>query len=140
MMRSPASIVPTASSEATASPPADLISSTTSWAGPASLPLPSMLTPRSTTTTLAPSAANSIAVPRPIPRPEPVTTAVLPSSQPSGITHLLVYERHTLPRCERLNQSRDSIALFPRPPGECYGDGVLCVDSQQSESIAPRVP
>src|SRR5688572_11975567 len=85
-MRSPASILPTYSRQATALPPLLLISSTTSWAGPASPPLPSIFTPGSTTTTLAPWAAMSMAMPLPMPRPEPVTIAVLPSSHPPGIS------------------------------------------------------
>src|SRR5580704_12128391 len=66
--------------EAMASPPAFLISAATACAGPASLPAPSRLAPISQTTTRAPSAAISIAMPRPMPRPAPVTMATLPAT------------------------------------------------------------
>ena len=46
---------------------------------PASAPRPSMVPPRSLTTTLAPRAASSRAWARPIPRPAPVTIATRPS-------------------------------------------------------------
>jgi hypothetical protein len=39
-----------------------------------------------TTVTLAPSAANSFAVARPMPRPAPVTIAILPLSLPMFIS------------------------------------------------------
>ena len=65
---------------AMASPPAALISATTSSAGVASEPVPSGDPPRSFTTTLAPSAANKSACSRPIPRPAPVMMATRPSS------------------------------------------------------------
>jgi hypothetical protein len=55
------------------------ISSTTSCAGPVSAPRPSPDTPRSFTTTLAPSAANASACARPMPRPAPVTITMRPS-------------------------------------------------------------
>ena len=62
-----------------ASPPSDLIISTTSFA--ASLaPLPSTLPPRSFTTTFAPRLANSSACSLPIPPPAPVTIATLSSN------------------------------------------------------------
>ena len=62
-----------------ASPPSDLISSTTSSA--ASLaPLPSTLPPRSFTTTFAPRFASSRACCLPIPPPAPVTIATLSSN------------------------------------------------------------
>src|SRR3954470_7470096 len=59
-----------------------LISSTTCCAGVWSPPLPSAAPPRSLTTTLAPSAANSSACSRPMPRPAPVMMATRPSSAP----------------------------------------------------------
>ena len=65
----------------TALPPASTISATTCWAGPASLPDPSISAPRSLTTTAAPSLASSVATDRPIPRPAPVTIATRPSSR-----------------------------------------------------------
>src|SRR4051812_13772802 len=70
----------TLSKFATAVPPRFLISSTTSSAGEALDPDPSAATPGSLTTTLAPSAAQSSAISRPIPRPAPVTMIDLPSS------------------------------------------------------------
>ena len=63
----------TSSPLATASPPMVRISSTTSPAGPVEPPVPSTSAPRSLTTTLAPWRANSMAWPRPMPRPAPVT-------------------------------------------------------------------
>ena len=59
----------TLSVEAIAAPPAASISATTYCAGPASLPSPSRLAPTSLTTTRAPSAASSMAMSRPMPRP-----------------------------------------------------------------------
>src|SRR5262245_58049195 len=64
--------------EAIARPSAFSIARTTSCAGPASEPSPCRLAPISQTTTRAPSCASSMAMPRPIPRPPPVTIAVLP--------------------------------------------------------------
>ena len=66
---------------AIALPPAAVISSTTSAAGPESCPDPSMATPRSATTTAAPWLASSVATDLPIPRPAPVTMATRPSSR-----------------------------------------------------------
>ncbi|SIJ73565.1 Uncharacterised protein [Mycobacteroides abscessus subsp. abscessus] len=71
----------TSSPLVTASPPAAVISSTTSCAGlvPAD---PSRPTPMSLTTTRAPSAANASACARPMPRPAPVMMTTRPSSKP----------------------------------------------------------
>src|ERR1700680_4606016 len=66
--------------EAMAWPPAFLISSTASCAGPASVPAPSRLGPRSQTTPLQPSCAINSAMPRPMPRAAPVTMATLPAT------------------------------------------------------------
>ena len=66
---------------AIALPPASVISVTTSAAGPASCPDPSISAPRSLTTTAAPSLASSVATDLPIPRPAPVTIATRPSSR-----------------------------------------------------------
>src|SRR5262252_1096757 len=88
---------------ATATPPAALISFTTSSAGVVGSSLPSTVTPRSLTTTAAPLAANALATARPIPRPLPVTTAALPSRIP--IPDLLVrrlFQRLSLSRRARL--------------------------------------
>jgi hypothetical protein len=71
--RSPKPSAVTLPAQTTALPPALVISSTTALAGSVS---------RSLTTTLAPSAASFSAIERPIPRPEPLTMAVLPSSFP----------------------------------------------------------
>src|SRR5690606_9658680 len=46
-------------------------------------PCPSSSTPRSLTTTLAPSAAIMRAISRPMPRPAPVTSTTLPSTIPA---------------------------------------------------------
>src|SRR5271163_2817274 len=73
----------------TAVPPAALISAATSCAGPVSAPSPSLLPPRSLTTILAPSLANSSACERPMPRPPPVITATRPSNAPIDRTPLL---------------------------------------------------
>src|SRR6202790_1802847 len=70
----------TLSKFATAVPRRSLLSSTPSSAGAASDPEPSAATPGSLTTTLAPSAAQSSAISRPMPRPAPVTMMDLPSS------------------------------------------------------------
>src|SRR5664280_1026640 len=78
MRRLPPSQSATSSLLATASPPAAVISSTTSWAA----------SPRSFTTTLAPSAANRRAYSRPIPRPAPVMMAIRPSSAPMSSASL----------------------------------------------------
>ncbi|SKV20976.1 Uncharacterised protein [Mycobacteroides abscessus subsp. abscessus] len=75
---------------ATALPPAAVISSTTSCAGPASEPEPSLAPPRSLTTTEAPSLAKSRACSRPMPRPAPVMTATRPSSCPMMYFPLLM--------------------------------------------------
>ena len=68
----------TLSKLATASPPAERISLTTSSAGERDCPVPSKCPPRSLTTTFAPCLAISNASSRPIPRPAPVITATLP--------------------------------------------------------------
>src|SRR3954452_10070185 len=60
-------------------PPNARISSATSALGVGSLPLPSLATPRSFTTTATPRAARNSACSRPSPRPAPVTTATRPS-------------------------------------------------------------
>src|ERR1700757_614016 len=70
----------TLSKLATAVPPRFLISSTTSSAGAALEPEPSDAPPGSLTTTLAPSAAHSSAISRPMPRPAPVTRMTLSCS------------------------------------------------------------
>src|SRR5687768_10214132 len=64
----------------TALPPRALISAATSEHGVGSLPVPSLATPRSLTTTATPLSASSNACSRPSPRPAPVTTATRPSS------------------------------------------------------------
>src|SRR5215813_7296391 len=64
----------------TAMPPRFLISVTTSSAGAAEEPAPSEEPPGSLTTTLAPSAAQSSAISRPMPRPAPVTMMTLSCS------------------------------------------------------------
>ena len=71
----------------TASPPALLISETTSSAGALSPPSPASDAPMSFTTTLAPCAAMSFAIAAPMPRPAPVTTTTLPSTIPFGIDY-----------------------------------------------------
>src|SRR5665647_3158427 len=63
-----------------------------SSAGPAELPLPSTSAPRSFTTTLAPCRANSMAWPRPMPRPAPVMMTTRPSQIPDMFSPLCSYE------------------------------------------------
>src|SRR5262245_46470670 len=65
---------------AIASPPAFLISATTSFAGAWSPPSPDSDTPMSFTTTFAPCCAISFAIAAPMPRPAPVTTTTFPST------------------------------------------------------------
>src|SRR5579875_183992 len=69
----------TSSALATASPSIWRISAATSSATEPFRSVPSTLEPTSLTTTLAPWRANSMASPRPIPRPAPVTTTTRPS-------------------------------------------------------------
>jgi hypothetical protein len=68
----------TLSKLATASPPAERISLTTSSAGERDCPVPSKCPPRSFTTIFAPCLASNNASSRPMPRPAPVITATLP--------------------------------------------------------------
>src|SRR5574338_384505 len=68
---------------AIAAPPAARISSTTCCAGVRSSPLPSGATPRSFTTTFAPSRAKASACARPRPRPAPLTITTRPSQIPA---------------------------------------------------------
>src|SRR5579863_8923823 len=79
----------TLSKLATASPPADRISLTTSSAGDRDWPVPSKCPPRSFTTTLAPCFASNNASSRPMPRPAPVITATLPVSSAIWLVPLL---------------------------------------------------
>ena len=79
-MAAPPSGVATESVFATASPPAAWISSTTSWAAPLSLPVPSTAPPRSFTTMSAPRLAIISACCLPRPPPAPVMIATLPSN------------------------------------------------------------
>ena len=104
---------------ATASPPAATISSTTCWAGPASVPSPDAEPPRSFTTTLAPSAASISACSRPMPRPAPVTMTTRPSHSPATIDHSPenVVRRAILAR-EPVYRPRDRVG-----PGRGVGAG-----------------
>src|SRR5271163_4498305 len=79
----------TLSKLATASPPAERISLTTSSAGERDCPVPSKCPPRSFTTTFAPCFASSSASSRPMPRPAPVITATLPVSSAILVVPLL---------------------------------------------------
>src|SRR3989304_5572736 len=71
-------------------PPTALISLTVWAAGVLSGFSPATLTPRSLTTTRAPSRAKRRAISRPMPRPDPVMIAVFPSSFP-GIGLSMVF-------------------------------------------------
>src|SRR5689334_21476261 len=73
---------------ATASPPASVISRTTSSAGRSPLADPAVVTPGSFTSTRPPRAASSRAWAAPSPRPPPVTIATRPSKRRSAIGHL----------------------------------------------------
>src|SRR6056297_1736308 len=85
----PPSGVATESVLATASPPASWISSTTSWAAPLSLPVPSTEPPRSFTTMSAPRLAIISACCLPRPPPAPVMIATLPSNPRSVMAQTL---------------------------------------------------
>ena len=67
----------TESNDAIAFPPSALISLTTRSAGASDSPVPSTATPKSFTTTLAPSLESHKATSLPIPLPAPVTIATL---------------------------------------------------------------
>src|SRR6202046_5169337 len=79
----------TLSKLATASPPAERISLTTSSAGERDCPVPSKCPPRSFTTPFAPCLASSNASSRPMPRPAPVITATLPVNSAISLVPLL---------------------------------------------------
>src|SRR5450755_2494003 len=105
----------TVSKFATAVPPRFLISSTTSSAGAALDPEPSAAPPGSLTTTLAPSAAQSSAISRPIPRPAPVTMTtlswsdlVLAMEPPVVVSHSGAREARTSDVQLHIGESRDS--------------------------------
>src|SRR3954465_13209014 len=91
---------PIESVEAIAAPPFLVISLTTPWAGPASLPQPSSATPMSLTTTLAPSSASISAMARPMPRPAPVTMATLSWTIPAMCS--VRFWCLTAPFCEQM--------------------------------------
>src|SRR3984885_6547229 len=113
---------------ATAWPPFFVMSSTTCAAGELSCPLPSTDTPRSATTTLAPSLANSRATLAPIPRPAPVTIAVRPSSLlPIGETPL---------SCTGQALSNGVCGLQPDPLGEVLAV-VGAVAQEQLAGLGP---
>src|SRR5690242_16637044 len=89
-MRSPKSLAVTSPLQATARPPARSISAMVSLAGASS---------RSLTTTAAPSRARRRATCWPMPRPDPVTIATLPSSCPIrsgllGVARMIAQQRH----------------------------------------------
>ena len=79
MRRSPDSILEMSSATAMASPPAFVISATTASATSLLGSSPAMPTPKSATSTVAPSAAAASATARPMPPPPPVTATTLPS-------------------------------------------------------------
>ena len=83
-------------------------------AGSSSVPCPSRLTPTSLITTLAPSRAMQSANSRPMPRPEPVTTATRPSRIPIWLL--------SSSRCVRVERTGrrprwPSRSASPRRPG-----------------------
>src|SRR4051794_16558299 len=137
----------TGSKLATAVPPRFLISSATSSAGAALDPEPSAATPGSLTTTFAPSAAQSSAISRPMPRPAPVTMMDLPSSDfvigcslfcraaatpdasCAGLTRASIHLHKTLSKrmdC-RVKPGNDECGSMPEmpDPGEHHGNAVL---------------
>ena len=75
---------------ATARPPRAMISSTTDWAISLLGSDPSIDTPKSATTTMAPARAQSKATHRPIPRPPPVTATTLSCRYPDTRTPCLL--------------------------------------------------
>src|SRR5262245_50837056 len=122
--------------EAIASPPWRLISSTTSCAGPASVPAPSREAPMSHTTTRAPSLAISSAMPRPMPRPAPVTMATLPATMPvisvspqriacSLLSPHLVRHLHDRPQLRPLLILGERVAFLARGEAALRGEAKL---------------
>src|SRR3984893_15792863 len=97
----------TVSKFATAVPPRFLISSTTSSAGAAFDPEPSAATPGSLTTTFAPSAAQSSAISRPMPRPAPVTMMDFPSSDLVTTDYLAFIRKNN--RAARREHTADAV-------------------------------
>ena len=88
---------------------------TTRSAGLASAPVPSGLPPRSLTTTLAPSAANSSACSRPMPLPAPVITATRPSSAPIVMpTSARPSLMATLPLSDVVSNTTRPLPAFPQ--------------------------
>jgi len=78
--------------DASARPPADSMSSTVCSSDPAYSPSPGRRV-RAVTATRAPSAASRCAIPRPMPRLAPVTTATLPSRLPTVLLPLAACDR-----------------------------------------------
>ena len=104
---------------AAAAPPAEVISLTTSWAGPVSPPEPSRLPPTSLTTTLAPWRASISAYSRPSPRPAPVTMQIRSTQSFSVISVTLpidVQHRH-------IRTPRRVPAPDPRSSAHCRDAG-----------------
>src|SRR5262249_17124442 len=112
----PPSVVSTEWCEATATPPG-CISATTWSATLGSAPLPSMLPPRSLTTTAAPRRARSSAYRRPRPRPAPVTITTCPEKS--------ITEARRIRRKQMLGQTRENRLTGPGPRPYRRNDGSL---------------
>src|SRR5882672_7196184 len=133
----------TVSKFATAVPPRFLISSTTSSAGVAEVPEPSAAPPGSLTTTLAPSAAQSSAISRPIPRPAPVTMTTLSCSDlVLAMVLLPLFLRHSGAREARtrnLEIPRCAIAhLWSAPSGASRNDELLPFVRKNNRATCPE--
>src|SRR5882672_961855 len=138
----------TVSKLATAVPPRFLISSTTSSAGAALVPEPSAATPGSLTTTLAPSAAQSSAISRPIPRPAPVTMttlswsdfAILLSCVTDWLHALSNNKRHSGARVKRASPESitpaGSMDSGPAPSGASRNDSGKVRSSKRFASLS----
>src|SRR5262249_40685999 len=132
-MRSPKSLAVTSPLQATARPPIPSISAIVSFAGASS---------RSFTTTAAPSLASRSATSRPMPRPEPVTIATLPSSCPMPWVSRPVWIRPLIPEAggtvKRGAGDRPASRLLQKTNLTKHG-GVIPVDSLAGELVAAEL-
>ena len=119
------------------------MTSTTSSAGRLSAPSPLADPPRSLTTTLAPCAASSSASPRPMPWPDPVTTAIFPSKMPmkppSGEkTDTSVTYRNGAPAARQFGRIRRPRATIGPWPGSTLTPASDTVSAPAGPPRAPR--
>src|SRR5436309_1804003 len=119
-----------------------LISATTLSAISAPLPPPCRSLPRSFTTTLAPSRAKSSACSRPMPPPDPVTHATLPSSRPmsSSVWEAASSTSTAAPRAGRRCRRPAGVLVAARPaparvmtyvPGDCAMTEIVDVHARE---------